>query len=88
MTTPLTKAALRSLLELETDAALADFFGISRSAVAQWPEDGPIPELRQLQAERARPDLFGLDASGIHRPGAAAEGSSAAQPSDDMSEAA
>ena len=30
-----------------TDADVARFFGISNSAVSQWPEDEAIPELRQ-----------------------------------------
>ena len=57
MSTQFTKAQLRTALEV-TDAGLADFFGITRAAVAQWPEEEPIPELRQLQARQRRPDLF------------------------------
>lgn len=56
---PLTKRKLRALLEVDTDSQVAEFFGISPSAVSQWSLDDPIPELRQLQAERKRPDLFG-----------------------------
>lgn len=55
----LTKARLRDLLKV-SDAGIADFFGITRSAVAQWPDDEPIPELRQLQVMKRRPELFGL----------------------------
>lgn len=84
MTTPLTKEELRSRLQVDTDAALADFFGISRSAVAQWADHAPIPELRRLQAQLKRPDLFDEDTPEPHRPRAAAEGSSAAQPPDDL----
>jgi hypothetical protein len=54
----ITKRRLRQLLEVDTDAAVAAFFGISGSAVSQWGDDDPIPLLRQLQAERKRPDLF------------------------------
>jgi hypothetical protein len=55
---PITKTFLRKALSVDTDAALAQFFGISASAVSQWPEDRPIPEIRQLQLEKRRPDLF------------------------------
>ena len=57
MSIQLTKAQLRDALGA-TDAGLADFFGITRAAVAQWPDDEPVPELRQLQARQRRPDLF------------------------------
>lgn len=59
MSLDLTKARLRDLLKV-SDAGIADFFGITRSAVAQWPDDEPIPELRQLQVMKRRPELFGL----------------------------
>ena len=59
MTQSLTKRQLREALKFTTDAELAAFFGVTGSAVSQWEEDKPIPELRQLQAERKRPDLFG-----------------------------
>jgi DNA-binding transcriptional regulator YdaS (Cro superfamily) len=54
----ITKRQLRTALNLETDSALAVFFGISPSAVSQWPLDEPIPMLRALQAEVKRPDVF------------------------------
>lgn len=63
MTQPMTKRAVRTALGFETDAALADLFGISRAAIAQWPEDKPIPVLRQLQLPQLRPDLFGVKAA-------------------------
>lgn len=69
MTIQLTKAWLRA--ELGSDAATARFFGISSAAVAQWPEDAPIPELRQLQAERKRPEWFREGGAAAQRPGAA-----------------
>ena len=56
----ITKARLREALGFDTDAQVAEFFDISPSAVSLWKEDGPIPELRQLQALRRRPDLFAL----------------------------
>lgn len=61
----LTKRRVRTLLSPEaTDADVARFFGISNSAVSQWPEDQAIPELRQFQAALKRPDLFGATALG------------------------
>jgi hypothetical protein len=54
----ITKARAKALLEIETDADLARFFEIGRWAVGQWPEDEPIPELRELQLRDRRPDLF------------------------------
>lgn len=54
----LTKRQLKTRLGFTTDAALADFFGISAAAVYQWAEDGPVPLLRQLEAERKKPDAF------------------------------
>nr|WP_240908386.1 MULTISPECIES: Cro/CI family transcriptional regulator [Stenotrophomonas] len=41
-----------------TDAELARFFGISRSAVSQWPRDFPIPALRQYILHQRYPNLF------------------------------
>jgi transcriptional regulator with XRE-family HTH domain len=54
----LTKQHLRTALKLKHEHEIAEFFGISPSAVSQWPEETPIPELRQLQAITKRPDLF------------------------------
>lgn len=45
----------------KTAQAVADFFGISRQAFYDWGE-GPIPELRQLQAANRLPDVFGPEA--------------------------
>jgi len=55
----LTKRQIKKALALTTDADLARFFNIGRWAVGQWADNKPIPELRQLQAERKRPDVFG-----------------------------
>jgi hypothetical protein len=60
----LTKREVKSRLGLETDAALARFFGIGRWAVGQWADDEIIPEGRQWQAVALRPDLF--DEQEIH----------------------
>jgi DNA-binding transcriptional regulator YiaG len=57
MSTRLTNAQLRERLEL-SDAGLADFFGITRAAVAQWGDDDPVPELREMQAMQRKPELF------------------------------
>lgn len=54
----ITKRQLREALGLDTDSGVALFFGVSASAVSQWPLDQPIPMLRALQAEVKRPDLF------------------------------
>lgn len=60
MSPTLTKKQVREALGLRTDAALADWFEVSRAAVAQWTEDEPLPRLRQLEACQRRPDLFSL----------------------------
>lgn len=54
----MTKRAVKTALNLSTDAELARFFGIGRWAVGQWGEDDPIPEGRQWQLRANRPDLF------------------------------
>jgi hypothetical protein len=70
---------------------VAAFFEISSSAVSQWGEDAPIPELRQLQAAQREPGRFTPDSIAEMRlrlrSGAAAAGDAAPSP-DDMSEAA
>ena len=71
METRITKKQLREALDA-TDAALAEFFGITRAAVAQWPDDEPIPELRQMQAMKRRPDLFAQPAEQPDQPAAQA----------------
>lgn len=52
------KRQVRERLGFLTDAELARFFGISRSAVSQWPKDGPIPALRQYILHQQYPNLF------------------------------
>lgn len=54
----LTKKSLKRALGMKTDADLARFFGVERSAVHQWPVNKPIPEGRQWQVRALRPDLF------------------------------
>lgn len=79
MNKPLTKRRIREALGFSTDVEVAAFFGVSASAVSQWAEDDPIPELRQLQAERKRPDVFGPEPDDRDRRTAAAEEGTAAQ---------
>ncbi len=52
------KRQVRARLGFRTDAELAHFFGISRSAVSQWPKNTPIPALRQYTLHQRYPDLF------------------------------
>ena len=52
------KRQVRTRLGFQTDAELARFFGISRSAVSQWPKDFPIPALRQSILHQRYPNLF------------------------------
>ncbi|MGE6332720.1 hypothetical protein [Stenotrophomonas sp. NPDC077659] len=57
------KRHVRARLGLETDAELARLFGISRSAVSQWPCDVPIPPLRRYMLHQRYPDLFPVEKS-------------------------
>jgi len=54
----MTKASVKTLLGLESDAELARFFNVSRGAVFHWPEDSPIPDSRQWELKARRPELF------------------------------
>lgn len=54
----MTKAAVKKLLGLESDAELARFFDLSRGAVFHWPNDQPIPDSRQWELKARRPELF------------------------------
>lgn len=54
----ITKRQAKARLDIKTDAELARVFGIGRWAVGQWADDEPIPELRRLQLEKLRPDIF------------------------------
>jgi hypothetical protein len=58
MSNPLSKRSLRETLGFKTDAELARFFEITGAAVAQWPEDRPVPPLRLLQAQLKKPEAF------------------------------
>jgi len=52
------KRQVRARLGFQTDAELAQLFGITRSAVSQWPQEAPIPPLRQFILHQRHPDLF------------------------------
>jgi len=55
------KRQVRARLGFRTDAELASFFGISRSAVSQWPRNLPIPPLRRYMLQQRYPALFPAD---------------------------
>lgn len=57
----MTKREVKEALGLQTDAQLAREFdpAIGRWAVGQWPEDEPIPELRQYKLREKYPHIFG-----------------------------
>jgi len=54
----ITKRYLKQALAAK-DADLARLFSITPSAIAQWREDEPVPEIRQWQIQVLRPDIFG-----------------------------
>jgi len=51
----MTKQDLMRVLGIESEASLARYFGVTRSAVGQWKE---VPELRLLQAQQRNPERF------------------------------
>lgn len=54
----ITKAQARAALGFTKDVELAAFFGVSKAAVCNWPEDKPLPDGRQWELRARRPDLF------------------------------
>lgn len=52
------KNTILSTLKI-SQAQLARALNISRSAVAQWPFDKPIPEKQELRLRFMYPDIFG-----------------------------
>ncbi|KAF1016321.1 MAG: hypothetical protein GAK31_01812 [Stenotrophomonas maltophilia] len=52
------KYYVRDRLGLQTDSQLAKLFGVSRSAVSQWPRNGMIPPLRRYMLQQQYPMLF------------------------------
>jgi hypothetical protein len=63
-----TKRTARELLRADTDADLARFFNINRSAVALWGEDAPLPPARQEILARVTKRELRLDAGWRSRP--------------------
>lgn len=61
----MTKREVKAALNLQTDAQLAREFDppIGRWAVGQWPEDKPLPQLRQFQLREKYPRTFGQQAA-------------------------
>lgn len=55
----MTKSELLNKLSMR-QAQLARLLGVSRSAVAQWPDDQPIPPKQELRLRyELRPEIFG-----------------------------
>ncbi|WMJ68647.1 Cro/CI family transcriptional regulator [Stenotrophomonas sp. 24(2023)] len=52
------KYYVRDRLGLRTDSDLAKLFGVSRSAVSQWPKNKAIPQLRRYMLQQKYPVLF------------------------------
>ena len=61
----MTKQAVKAALGFQKDTELARFFGTSKQAVGQWPDDEPLPEGRRWQARALRPDVFGQSPKGV-----------------------
>lgn len=58
----MTKSQLKRKLKAagfkSTNRAIAELFGIYPQAVQAWPENRKLPELRILQLQKMRPELF------------------------------
>ena len=54
----ITKRGIKEALGFTTDVQLANYFGVIKQAVSNWPMDKPIPQARQWQLQAMRPDLF------------------------------
>jgi hypothetical protein len=54
----LTKRNVKRLLDIETDADLSRYFGLTRGAAFFWKDDAEIPEVRQIALLKKRPDLI------------------------------
>jgi hypothetical protein len=54
----LTKLQIMGVLGFTKQVELADYFQISEQAVSQWPDEEPIPELRELQARQRDQSKF------------------------------
>lgn len=52
------------LLGISLERELAELFGVTKSAVSQWPKNAPIPPARYLELRYViRPDLFSAGAA-------------------------
>jgi len=51
----MTKKDLMRVLGIDSEADLARYFNVTRSAVGQWKD---VPELRLLQAQQRSPERF------------------------------
>lgn len=58
MTKAQLKRRLRALNEPDTNRAIAAIFRIKEQAVQAWPPHAKMPELRILQLQKMRPELF------------------------------
>lgn len=54
----ITKSQLMAALGFEKQTELAGYFGLTVSAISQWADDEPVPELRELQARQRSPHAF------------------------------
>lgn len=64
----MTKRAVKGALNIQRDVQLAKRLGISRAAIAKWPEDEPIPAARQLQLILMYPRVFKVNGMAKERP--------------------
>lgn len=73
----MSKSSVKAVLGIKSDAELGRLLGVSRKAVWFWPDDDPLPELRQLQLRLKYPAKFPeqlpalLAAAGLTKPGRA-----------------
>lgn len=54
----MTKSQLMAALGFEKQTELAGYYGLTLSAISQWADDEPVPELRELQARQRNPEAF------------------------------
>jgi hypothetical protein len=54
----ITKRSAKKKLGIPSDYALARMMQCTRAAVSQWPEDEPLPKLRQMYLRALYPTKF------------------------------
>ena len=54
----ITKTQVKKALGITTDTALADFFNVSKQLVGRYPDDKPMPRVRQLELKANHKSLF------------------------------